>query len=189
MARNLLRRTRYDCYTCFCIILLNSEQRARFSQREAELRELIITGLTHLVSANTESGFKQCLSLAYDPDNRKRTIFAHVFSRVIGQGTVFHPEDKSVTKARHSALAELVKAPDVRNFPLSRARYLINVFWIVTACVGDDDLRDLSAIGGGDNDLGFVEHLRHASDIDAAHQSHDRARGSTNRCVHLVSTL
>lgn len=79
----------------------------RISQKEAELRELVITGLTHLVSANSESGFKQCLPLAYDQDNRKRTIFANVFARVIGQGTVFDPEDKSMTKARHMALCDV----------------------------------------------------------------------------------
>ncbi len=36
----------------------------------------------NLVGANSESGFKQCLPLAYNRDNRKRTIFAHVFARV-----------------------------------------------------------------------------------------------------------
>ena len=34
-------------------------------------------------------------------------IFAHVFARVIGQGTVFDPEDKSLTKARNAALCEV----------------------------------------------------------------------------------
>ncbi|RDB19915.1 Neurofibromin [Hypsizygus marmoreus] len=88
-------------------------QKMRISQREAEIRELVITGLSHLVSANTESGFKQCLSLAYDQDNRKRAIFAHVFARVIGQGTKFDPEDRSATLARHTRLCELVKGSDM----------------------------------------------------------------------------
>lgn len=79
----------------------------RVSQREAELRELVITGLAHLVSANTESGFKQCLPLAYDQDNRKRTIFAHVFARVLSQGTKFDPEDRSASKARHTRLCDV----------------------------------------------------------------------------------
>lgn len=64
-------------------------------------------GLTHLVSANSESGFKQCLPLAYNQDIRKRTIFAHVFARVIGQGTVFNAKDKSVLKARFQSLYEV----------------------------------------------------------------------------------
>ena len=62
-----------------------------------------------MVAANSECGFKQCLPLAYDQDTRKRMIFAHVFARVIGQGTVFDPEDKSltITKARHASLCEV----------------------------------------------------------------------------------
>lgn len=77
------------------------------SQKTAELHDLVIMGLTHLVGANSESGFKQCLPLAYDQDNRKRTIFAHVFARVIGQGTVFHAKDRSVLKARFQALCDV----------------------------------------------------------------------------------
>lgn len=79
----------------------------RFSQKEADVRELVITGLAHLVSANTESGFKQCLPLAYDEDNRKRAIFAHVFARVIGQGTTFEPEDRSAFNDRNNRLREV----------------------------------------------------------------------------------
>ncbi|KAF8872759.1 hypothetical protein BD779DRAFT_1679537 [Infundibulicybe gibba] len=81
----------------------------KLAARRAEIRELVITGLAYLVSANTESGFKHCLPLAYDPDNSKRTIFAHVFARVIGQGTKFDPEDRSTTVARHTRLCELVR--------------------------------------------------------------------------------
>lgn len=82
-------------------------KRMRASQRETELRELVITGLSHLVSANTESGFKQCLPLAYDEDNRKRTIFAHVFARVLSQGTKFDPEDRSGPSRGQHRLAEV----------------------------------------------------------------------------------
>ncbi|KNZ78617.1 Neurofibromin [Termitomyces sp. J132] len=88
-------------------------QRIRISQKEANVRELVITGLAHLVSANTESGFKQCLPLAYDEDNRKRAIFAHVFARVIGQGTTFEPEDRSAFSDRNNRLRELVKGSDM----------------------------------------------------------------------------
>lgn len=60
-----------------------------------------------MVGANSEGGFKQCLPLAYDPDNRKRMIFAHVFARVIGQGTIFESKDKSILKARFQALCDV----------------------------------------------------------------------------------
>jgi neurofibromin 1 len=79
----------------------------RISQKEAELRELVITGLTHLVSSNSESGFKQCLHLAYDPDPRKRTIFAHVFARVIGEGTSFDIPEKPPSVNRRARFADV----------------------------------------------------------------------------------
>ncbi|KAJ6560168.1 hypothetical protein B0H19DRAFT_1376000 [Mycena capillaripes] len=85
----------------------------RVAQREAELRELVITGLSHLVGSNSEHGFKQCLPLAYDSDNRKRMIFANVFARVIGQGTKFDVEDRSTSPGRNNRLAELVKGSDM----------------------------------------------------------------------------
>lgn len=81
------------------------------SPKAAELHDLVITGLTYLVSANSESGFKQCLPLAYDQDHRKRTIFAHVFARVIGQGTVFTAKDKSILKPRFQELCDVSEAP------------------------------------------------------------------------------
>ncbi|KAF8207849.1 hypothetical protein K438DRAFT_2013261 [Mycena galopus ATCC 62051] len=88
-------------------------KRSRVAQRDAELRELVITGLSHLVAANSEHGFKQCLPLAYDPDPKKRAIFAHVFARVIGQGTKFDVEDRSTNPGRNNRLADLVKGSDM----------------------------------------------------------------------------
>ncbi|KAJ3719315.1 hypothetical protein C8R42DRAFT_777357 [Lentinula raphanica] len=82
------------------------QNRMRASQRETEVRDLVITGLSHLVSSNTESGFKQCLPLAYDEDNRKRTIFAHVFARILSQGTKFDPEDRTGPSSGQNRLAE-----------------------------------------------------------------------------------
>lgn len=91
-----------------CLLIVS--QRMRLSQREAEIRELVITGLGHLVMANAECGFKQCLPLAYHEDHRKRTIFAHVFARVIGQGTKFDAADPSVVLSRHSRLNQVFSA-------------------------------------------------------------------------------
>jgi neurofibromin 1 len=91
------------------------------SSKSAELHDLVIIGLTHLVSANIESGFKQCQPLAYDQDSRKRTIFAHVFARVIGQGTVFNAKDKSVLKARFQGLYEV----SISSFPSDSSSQLI----------------------------------------------------------------
>ncbi len=84
-----------------------SVKRMRVSHREAELRELVITGLSHLVRANTEAGFKQCLPLAYCEDNRKRAIFAHVFARVIGQGAKFEATEPAETIDRYKRLCDV----------------------------------------------------------------------------------
>lgn len=86
-------------------------KRLQGSQREIEIRELVITGLANLVSANSEIGFKQCLPLAYDPDKRKKAIFAHVFARVIGQGTTFNAEEKSAAQNRNARLIEVSNDP------------------------------------------------------------------------------
>ncbi|KAH6914612.1 hypothetical protein BKA70DRAFT_1180120 [Coprinopsis sp. MPI-PUGE-AT-0042] len=88
-------------------------QRMRVSQKEAELRDLVITGLTHLVTANSETGFKQCLPLAYDDDHRKRAIFAHVFARVIGEGTTFEPQEKVIPPNKHARFSELLRGSDM----------------------------------------------------------------------------
>ncbi|KAJ2930404.1 hypothetical protein H1R20_g6694, partial [Candolleomyces eurysporus] len=109
-----LDKGRYDVPTSDSASELGSvHQRMRVSQKEAELRELVITGLTHLVSANSESGFKQCLHLAYDPDPRKRTIFAHVFARVIGEGTNFETPERPSPMNRQARFAELLRGYDV----------------------------------------------------------------------------
>lgn len=78
----------------------------RLSQREADLRELVVTGLSHLVHANTEAGFKYCLPLAYDESIAKRTIFARVFARVLKQGTKFEPPEMSAI-AKPSLLCQV----------------------------------------------------------------------------------
>lgn len=85
----------------------------RVAKKEAQIRELVISGLAHLVSANTETGFKQCLLLAYHEDNMKRTIFAHVFARVIGQGTKFDPEERLPSQAKHNRLVEVCVIPSL----------------------------------------------------------------------------
>ncbi|KAI0040644.1 hypothetical protein FA95DRAFT_1647858 [Auriscalpium vulgare] len=84
----------------------------RSSQQIAELQELVIEALSRLISANTESGVKHSLAMAYDSDLRQRVIFAHVFARVMGQGAKFDTPDTTATAGR-SRLCELVKGPDI----------------------------------------------------------------------------
>lgn len=137
-----------------------SIQRLRVSHMEAELRELVINGLTHLVSANSESGFKQCLHLAYDIDSRKRTIFAHVFARVIGEGTTFDMPEQTPTVSKRTQFANvrLRSAHGVSyeliNIPAAPVRircmflkHPFNIQTLITFEDGsyDDDVRGLPA--------------------------------------------
>ncbi|KIK64870.1 hypothetical protein GYMLUDRAFT_83217 [Collybiopsis luxurians FD-317 M1] len=86
---------------------------ARASPREIEIRKLVITGLSNLVSANPESGFKHCLPLAYNGDNSKRTIFALAFARALSHGIKFDFENKRDLWSAHRRLAEFIKGADM----------------------------------------------------------------------------
>ncbi|TRM67484.1 hypothetical protein BD626DRAFT_544948 [Schizophyllum amplum] len=98
------------------------------SQRESELRDLVITGLSHLVISNSDSGFKQCLSLAYNEDNRKRTIFAHVFARVLGQGARLEVEETAIGISRITKLTEMALALAICEVcPAAEVETIINV--------------------------------------------------------------
>ena len=77
------------------------------SQREAEIRELVVEALSRLISANPESGVKHSLSMAYDPDPRQRLIFSYVFARVMGQGAKFEAQETPVSFSGRSRLCEV----------------------------------------------------------------------------------
>lgn len=85
----------------------------RSIQRDGELRELVITGLASLVSANPEVGVKHCLPLAYDEDPTRRIIFCYVFCRVLPEGISLASPDHQPMVHRQSRLCELVKGPDM----------------------------------------------------------------------------
>ncbi|KAG8959528.1 Ras GTPase activating protein ira2 [Tulasnella sp. 419] len=77
------------------------------------LRELIISGLTNLLSANMEAGLKHCLPMGYNDDPRIRRIFIHVFSRVLRLGTSFVSVNSLEDPDRYSRLCEMVRSPDM----------------------------------------------------------------------------
>ena len=79
----------------------------RASQRDSEIRDLVIEGLSRLISANTETGIKHSLALAYDDDIGKRAIFTHVFARVMGQGAKFETQENSAMSGAKSQLCEV----------------------------------------------------------------------------------
>ncbi|KAG8886533.1 Ras GTPase activating protein ira2 [Tulasnella sp. 331] len=77
------------------------------------LREMIIAGLTNLLSANMEAGLKHCLPMGYNEDLRTRRIFVHTFARVLQQGTNFVALKALDDLDRYSRLCEMVRAPDM----------------------------------------------------------------------------
>ncbi|TDL29911.1 hypothetical protein BD410DRAFT_780416, partial [Rickenella mellea] len=81
--------------------------------RVAEMRELVITGLTHLLSSNTDVGFKHCLQLGYDADPIRRLVFCHVIARVLWLGGKFDVVNHPTMLVRRSRLCELVKGSDM----------------------------------------------------------------------------
>ncbi|TFK46902.1 hypothetical protein OE88DRAFT_1666689 [Heliocybe sulcata] len=114
----------------------SSSQRSRAYHRDVELRELVVQGLSNLISSNTESSLKHCIPLAYHRDYRKRAIFARVFARVLGQGTKLEFESNNISAApRKSRLCELVKSSEVlavamcETCPSSDAEALIPVLF------------------------------------------------------------
>lgn len=82
-------------------------QRKNSIEREIEIRDLIITGLAHLILANSEIGFKHSLSLAQDEDPRKRAIFCYAVAKVLGCGTKFEPPSNTALVVRRGRLCEV----------------------------------------------------------------------------------
>lgn len=71
------------------------------------MRELIIAGLTNLLSANMEAGLKHYLPMGYNEDPRTRRIFVHVFTRVLQQGTSLVAVNSLDDSDRYSRLCEV----------------------------------------------------------------------------------
>ncbi|TCD61394.1 Ras GTPase activating protein ira2 [Steccherinum ochraceum] len=80
--------------------------------RDPEHRELIIQGLTSLVTANTEFGVKHCLPKAFGVDPLKQVLYAHVFARVLGKGIKLNPKEDTTNSNKQSKLCEIVKGQD-----------------------------------------------------------------------------
>ncbi len=71
------------------------------------LRELVISGLTNLLSANMEAGLRHCLPMGYHDDPRTRRIFVHMFARVLQQGTNLVAINTLEDNDRYSRLCEV----------------------------------------------------------------------------------
>lgn len=83
------------------------QQRKPALAEEPEMRDLVITGLAHLLSANTDIGLKHFLALGYDPDSRRRAIFCHVIARVMNAGGKFEASTDAVVTGRRTRIGEV----------------------------------------------------------------------------------
>ena len=71
------------------------------------MRDLVITGLAHLLTTNTDIGLKHFLPLGYDPDPGRRAIFCHVVSRVMDLGGKFETASDAVVASRRIKIGEV----------------------------------------------------------------------------------
>ena len=75
---------------------------------DALVQELVVSGIANMLHANTDPGTKHVLSLGYKDDPRLRTLFAHVFCRVLSRGTKFdHYLEGLAHNNRKSKLCEV----------------------------------------------------------------------------------
>ncbi|KAH8118768.1 hypothetical protein DFH11DRAFT_1839273 [Phellopilus nigrolimitatus] len=81
--------------------------------RDAGLRDIVISGLAHLLSTNTDIGLKHFLPLGYDSDSAKRTIFCRVITCVMDLGGRLETQNDFMVGGRRTRIGELVKGCDM----------------------------------------------------------------------------
>lgn len=77
------------------------------SQREAEVAELVVTGLVNMLNANLEIGMKHSLTLGYDSDPERRAVFCQVVARVLRSGAEFDNASSQNLGVRRNRLCEV----------------------------------------------------------------------------------
>ena len=87
-------------------------QRSRDSVRDlGPLRDAAVLAMSHLLSANIESGLKYSLSMGYDEDPKTRTAFMHVLTNILNQGTEFNELAADAIQERYAKLIDLLVEP------------------------------------------------------------------------------
>lgn len=73
----------------------------------AQMKELTILAMSHLLSANVDAGLKYSLSMGYDDDQETRTAFMQVLTNILNQGTEFETLSESVMTDRYEKLVDV----------------------------------------------------------------------------------
>ncbi|KAI9259080.1 hypothetical protein BY458DRAFT_479034 [Sporodiniella umbellata] len=79
----------------------------------AQMKELIILAMSHLLSANVEAGLKYSLSMGYDDDEKTRTSFMQVLTNILDQGTEFETLAENVVTDRYEKLVDVLVNSDM----------------------------------------------------------------------------
>ncbi|RCI02984.1 Ras GTPase activating protein ira2, partial [Rhizopus stolonifer] len=74
----------------------------------AQMKELTILAMSHLLSANVEAGLKYSLSMGYDDDQKTRTSFMQVLTNILDQGTEFETLAENVVTDRYEKLIDML---------------------------------------------------------------------------------
>lgn len=77
------------------------------TKEQGNVRELAITGISNMLSANIDAGLRHCLSMGYHDDPRMRATFALIFTRVLRQGVRFDSLEPVSSQPRRSRLCEV----------------------------------------------------------------------------------
>lgn len=88
-------------------------QRGRLPSQDPDLRELVTMGITHLVRANPEVGFRYGINMAYDKDPETRTMFARIGARALERGVRLGDQENPSTSVRRNRFCELVRDSDM----------------------------------------------------------------------------
>ncbi|KAI9256885.1 hypothetical protein BY458DRAFT_441589 [Sporodiniella umbellata] len=72
------------------------------------MKELTILAMSHLLSANVETGLKYSLSMGYDDDEKTRTSFMQVLTNILEHGTEFDMLAEGVTTERYEKLVDML---------------------------------------------------------------------------------
>ncbi|RCI07246.1 Ras GTPase activating protein ira2 [Rhizopus stolonifer] len=81
-------------------------------QHIAMMKELTILAMSHLLSANVETGLKYSLSMGYDDDEKTRTSFMQVLTNILEHGTEFDMLAEGVTTERYEKLVDMLVEAD-----------------------------------------------------------------------------
>ncbi|KAI8053543.1 hypothetical protein BDF21DRAFT_441145 [Thamnidium elegans] len=82
-------------------------------QEWAQMKELTILAMSHLLSANVDAGLKYSLSMGYDDDQETRTAFMQVLTNILNQGTEFETLGESVMTDRYEKLIDMLVDADM----------------------------------------------------------------------------